>query len=1072
MEDIQLDNEHPFVLELASLREAASRYEHEALAASVKLQRHTVDTTSIIEHSHALEQENARLREELETLRAHPDTTPQPAALQVPELTLALRKLSDKLTSTEETLLLRTTQLAHAQSELGKVEQDKATVLATARHAGTRLEESEHRERELHRRVRAAKEERKLADMVLEEYAALVRKLEGRPSGRSSAEGENGRPSPAAGFAEGKLVLQKLLGEFNAENEQVASELGRTRSENELLHAQLDAERQRSEADRESLAKMILELDKYRADDNSAAKMVSRYMKFSQSTTDSLQKAMDNMRTRHETTISTLHSQIEQLHKALTSERRQTERLREALDQLSEDISREAYGRRREISLRLSFLGREEGLAESLRRWLRKSKETSDRIFSQATELEDPIGALRETTSKILQMAEGLLEALNGQPGVDEGVPVGSVARIVAAGDAVNRLTRELQRETHLRVQAQVLLGQAGINFQIPPSLSHPQELLLTPSQSTSSVNLRDSLTKLTGTVRSSSNSSTESNVSALIPQPATPEQPVTASIPNGSYATNDLPHAEEKAVTPPPQSTPATQDSPIPVDSDIESTSQPSDDLPSNQLPSEKDEIPQLEGVSPNSGVSSISPPSPVAEPKATFSEPKPSVLLPIVSITSVVEHAAFSSINTVQISEEREKQSPASSHGSILDCPPAEEPPSSISPEQVSVSPIRELSGLDIRDLPSSSQSSPQLPDPAEHTSNTSSTLVASLNIETRAATPTGMLFTLIPVVPPSTIPLMADLQITKQRYDAFQKAFRDCNLSLKELKKDVAELPSSSEMTPILKTAVERLNDFNEDTRVELEIRVADEERIISGYETILSVPGALSDEVDESELREETSAFVEGTAASVAKALQQFTRKLDDLEHDIASIKRAVHELSSEELSPSSVSPAKSPQGWSSWTGGILGGARPVSPAPTFGSVMTTPRARQSSFGAFMHRPSLPNLHTSNAVDSVDRNNPFAHLDLRIPMPAVTIPQNSPSPSRGLFLSPAPGGSQQKSRAASSPMYMLGLGMRGSSLGFGSLSSAMVAPSKLSRSSEDESEVETEDGDGAAVDSDVE
>lgn len=187
-----------------------------------------------------------------------------------------MRKLSDKLTLTEETLLQRTTQLAHAQSELGKAEQDRAAILAAARHESLRLEESEHRERELHRKARAAEEERKLADMALEEYAALVRKLEGRPS--KNIEGDNAQLSPAANFAEGKAGLQRLLAELNTENEQAASDLSKARSESELLRTQLDAERQRSEADRESLAKIILELDKYRADDNSAAKMVSRYM--------------------------------------------------------------------------------------------------------------------------------------------------------------------------------------------------------------------------------------------------------------------------------------------------------------------------------------------------------------------------------------------------------------------------------------------------------------------------------------------------------------------------------------------------------------------------------------------------------------------------------------------------------------------------------------------------------------------------------------------------------------------------------------------------------------------------
>ena len=54
------------------------------------------------DRAHVLERENAMLKEEVLILRTHPDSAPHPAALQVPELTLALRRLSDKLTLTEE----------------------------------------------------------------------------------------------------------------------------------------------------------------------------------------------------------------------------------------------------------------------------------------------------------------------------------------------------------------------------------------------------------------------------------------------------------------------------------------------------------------------------------------------------------------------------------------------------------------------------------------------------------------------------------------------------------------------------------------------------------------------------------------------------------------------------------------------------------------------------------------------------------------------------------------------------------------------------------------------------------
>jgi len=329
--------------------------------------------------------------------------------------------------------------------------------------------------------------------------------------------------------------------------------------------------------------------------------------------------------------------------------------------------------------------------------------------------------------------------------------------------------------------------------------------------------------------------------------------------------------------------------------------------------------------------------------------------------------------------------------------------------------------------------------------------------------------MLFTPSPVVTAPTHPLLAEVQLAKQRYDHFQKAFRDCKIALKELKKSIGELPPVGEMSTVIQTAVDRLNDFNEDARVELEIRVADEERIISGYETLLSVPGAMSDEIDEGELRQEVESFAGGSSASVMKAVQQFSRKLDDLQHDIACIKRTIYEMSSGEISPAPLTPTKNTQGWSSWTGGILGGSRPVSPAPTFGSVMTTPRVRQSSFGSFIHRPSLPNLRAASSSSSSlnEQENAFASLGLRIPMPALHLSQ---SPLQGLFLSPgmSHGSARpQKPRASSTPMYMLGLGMRSTSHGFPT-STAKSPSSKLSRYPE-ENEAEPENG---AMDTDVE
>ncbi|KAI0689426.1 hypothetical protein BC835DRAFT_1418520 [Cytidiella melzeri] len=1025
---LELDDEHPLALELDSLGEAVSRYQHEAHAASVKLQRYALNNSNAIQHAHALEQENARLREELEILRAHPDSAPQAATLQVPELTLALRKLSDKLTLTEGTLLARSIELVHAQSELRKARQERDVVLVAARQVNARVEEGKLRERELLRKAQAAEEETKLANMVLEEYAALVRKLEGRSSNSSSIsrEGDHStsQPTPASSFTEGKAGLQRLLSEFNKENERLAFELGKVRSESELVHAQLEAERQRSEADRESLAKIILELDQYRADDTTAAKMVSRYMKFSQSTSDSLQKAMDNLRTRHSSTVSTFNLQIEHLHNALMTERRQNEKLREALDQLSEDLSREAYGRRREIALRLSFLGREETLSENIRRWIRKSTESASRAFSQAQNAQDLIGALRETFDDVLHSAEHLLDTLNGQPVGKEDVLQGSVARIVAAQSAVKRLTRELQLETHLRLQAQSRFANAGAAVEALAAAKHLPDLPMTPAQSSSSVNLHsDQIVSTTVVLRDTPTEVTSHILQERIPTVAQEKQ----TLPDRYSVEKEPTAASSRGVLSEMVPSEASNDS------NTGFALEPSDVLP--QSGSENKHASRKENAMPSETPSSsiTQGATPVEQEDLTLHfRHLPTV--PVVAITTVSDEAypratgeVIDAANTDML------QPPLALHSFASETlSPRKLAVATLPSGTTSTSTIQELSGVDICDLPSTSlQETPQPHKDVELAPSTS----ASLAIDTAAGTPSGMLFKSSPVVSASAHPLIADLELAKERYDSFQRAFRDCNLSLKELKKDTAELPSLLETSAILKAAVERLNDYNEDTRVELEIRVADEERMISGYETLLAVPGAMSDEIDEAELRQEIVAFVEGTTGSVAKAQQQFSRKLEDLQHDIASVKRTIHEISSGELSLptyASTPPTKSAQGWSSWTGGILGGGRPVSPAPTFGSVMTTPRVRQSSFGSFMHRPSLSNLHERSAADDAAENNSlFAGLNLRIPMPALAVPQSFPS--RGFFLSPSVSHTQ-KPRAASSPMYMLGLGMRSDAYGF--------------------------------------
>jgi hypothetical protein len=267
-----------------------------------------------------------------------------------------------------------------------------------------------------------------------------------------------------------------------------------------------------------------------------------------------------------------------------------------------------------------------------------------------------------------------------------------------------------------------------------------------------------------------------------------------------------------------------------------------------------------------------------------------------------------------------------------------------------------------------------------------------------------------------PPSP-PLLAELGDTKTRYDELQRSFRDCHLALRELGQTLQALPTTTSLpTTALQTIFARLDDFSEDVRVEVEIRITDEERIARGYATLLSVPGAITSEAEVQDVERAVRAFVDGSDAAVARALNQFSRKRDDLEHDIAALKLAIHEAPQQQtqtqLQPESrpTTPASgltaNNASWTSLAAGLFtgGSSRPASPSPTFGSVVTSLRGRR-------------------VVSSSDGSpGPLAALQrqFRIAMPDLHHHQAPPSPSPGL---PGP-----RARTMSG-MYMLGLGMRG-------------------------------------------
>ncbi|KAF8881487.1 hypothetical protein BD779DRAFT_1675432 [Infundibulicybe gibba] len=316
------------------------------------------------------------LRSELVVLRANPLPKESPESLQDKKtLTMALRRLSEELNLAEATILERNNELASARNAAARAKYASDNAYELSARIRGREEEGKQREFELERRVRAAEEEARMSDLVVKEYASLVRSLnhknESRPVDTNTSLNNNA-VTLTNSLSEGKIGLQKLLAEFNAETERLNAEVLRLQGELAELGAQLDAEKKGAHDGRLELSRVQLELQRLQRDDNAAAKMVSRYMKFSQHATDVLQTAMDSLKTRHAATVDTLSSQISALASEIEPLHSTIERLRQALDELTGNILRETYGRRREVALRIRLVGREERTRESLQRFIHR----------------------------------------------------------------------------------------------------------------------------------------------------------------------------------------------------------------------------------------------------------------------------------------------------------------------------------------------------------------------------------------------------------------------------------------------------------------------------------------------------------------------------------------------------------------------------------------------------------------------------------------------------------------------------------------------------------------------------
>ena len=701
---------------------------------------------------------------------------------------------------------------------------------------------------------------------------------------------------------------------------------------------------------------------------------------------------MEALKKRHTATLARLWSIDRLLFTRLQSLESQNQQLRNSLDELAGEVRKEKYGRRREIGLRIRMAGREQRIAEGLRRWVRQSEEVVRRLDYQghAHEVEhQPSDALLELS----QDARILLDFLE-QGGVDEETAVslsGSRARELIVHGGVDELLEELRIETDRRVKQQTAVDEKLESKSNDFSGSRP----LLDRQIQGGVD--------------------EDSAMVVVTTPSPEEE--DGHIKLGTF---------------------------------------------------------RVEEINPN--------------------------ILP--------QHAAEDTANISEsISRDDAQDVAASSHFSQSAESTSVDQPSDSSNGPLATQPIVNSSSDNPLSTPAMAQESDACTDPLEqpseqqHASHSAPPNTTSVCHEEILPVAQQMLHTDVTSLSPCPNgsqpcvqqqfegplhPLLAELKGVNKRYDFFQHEFRECHSTLEGLKATLVSGPQSSTEVhslpaEFLLPAVARLDDFTEDVRVELEIRVGDEELLVKGYEALLRVPGALSsssgiagangsgggDGTDvplSTDIEREIKGFVDGTDPTVKRTKEMFMGKLEDVQHDIAILKRAIHDLwpiESEQSSASTSSPmgATSVQkaalgfdptsrllggSWSTWIRGPPTPTSSIKPSSGFGSIVTSPKLPQTSSqtarvstdegsGRLGVLGSFVGLGGKEALP----RNPLSALGLRVALPSFHVDGHgispmsasfgnvvSPSYSSSLGIGPAP---IPKSRSSS--MYMLGLGGSG-------------------------------------------
>lgn len=690
--------------------------------------------------------------------------------------------------------------------------------------------------------------------------------------------------------------------------------------------------------------------------------------KFSQTQITQLQTSLSTLSTRHAATLSSLTTQIQSHVHALTLAQSHNERLLSALDDLGNEVMKEAHGRRREVRLRIKLVGREERVLEGLRRWLRRAEERRAKFCTTDD------GA-RTVLVEMIQDAKILIDNLDDplllhpqqlSQGVCPSPVSGSLARLFTIQSMIDDLVEDIQREQTKRIaleklvirqEVDVSVGREEVDEKVDLLSSKDQNVRIASSTSINSECLLDGVEDpILSPALQTTNHGITLQGSVLVNAGSISSAPPFTStpIPTPTPTPTPRPATPIIKITPPPPTSPSFADH----GSEIEETKFENDD-DSMSLEREDDGNQIVKGVCDNvdGGEGGIA--------------------------------RDFLDVGRGAPQVDAELDAQATLPANIPDNETAASKSMETTPDEIQV--VSENDDIDIRSsyndmLSSNNRTALAHPQPR--------TALISLISSSQSPRPDQLL-----PEPCTPHPLLDDLSKVRNRYDNLQRSFHACHVAIEGLKAsfpfidtnnsssafDVhlrypsnngGDFLSSSSSTTIsndvLRAIVQRLDDYTEDARVELEIRISDEEVMGRGYEALLMLPGALSstvlssspapdDEKDGNGIISSTGlvadaeaqmrAFIDGTDPMVSRAMGLFKKKLEDIEHDVVIVKKVLHESSSLLTSsastktmmesPSSTLDDSPGSGWSLWNRApISRPLTPTTPAPTFGNVMTS------------------------------------------------------------------------------------------------------------------------------------